>query len=405
MTKSNQTIWKNLRDKPWTKGQPIRLIGWIFLAFGILVLASSVLFSSTILAFIGLGFAFWGPLLLYVSPEKYIRKTLFESSLIPYLECLNQIITEMKYLGNGVYLPPKYLKDFDKCKILISKSKDFTLPSPEIIQKKSNNIFLRNPKALLLYPHGLSLTELFEKKLGTSFTRVNFEYLQQNLPKLLVQDLEIAEDLQIEKENSLLPTSKSHLNHTGNKEYETFNVRITNSIYEEASRRLDFSDIYGKFGSPLCSAIACSFAKAVGKAIIIKEVNFSSNGKIVDACFQSLELLELKEPTTIFTGNAVLPVELHSIPLSARFRITHWFTNIGALLMIVGTLLMIWIGLLTLNDIFRWGKDITTIFFASRAWEAISLGIDMRVIHYFLISLGFLGSGLLFRFQKKSKKG
>ena len=58
-------------------------------------------------------------------------------------------------------------------------------------------------------------------------------------------------------------------------------------------------------------------------------------------------------------------------------------------------LIMAWIGWLTWTDMTQWSKDIGSIFFGSRANEAISLGIGMTVIHYFLISMSLLAAGVV----------
>jgi hypothetical protein len=55
-----------------------------------------------------------------------------------------------------------------------------------------------------------------------------------------------------------------------------------------------------------------------------------------------------------------------------------------------------WVFQLTLYDMTTWKKDITHIFFSSRTTEYLfpTLGIDMRVIHYFLIGLILLLLGI-----------
>ena len=58
-------------------------------------------------------------------------------------------------------------------------------------------------------------------------------------------------------------------------------------------------------------------------------------------------------------------------------------------------LILAWIGWLTWSDMTQWSKDIGSIFFGSRTGEAISLGIGMTVIHYFLISMSLLAAGVV----------
>jgi hypothetical protein len=73
-------------------------------------------------------------------------------------------------------------------------------------------------------------------------------------------------------------------------------------------------------------------------------------------------------------------------------------------LIALGVITLVWVGQLTYYDTITWGKDIAHIFFGSRAAEYVfpTLGIDMRVIHYFLIGLAlvFLGLVVLLRTRR-----
>jgi hypothetical protein len=51
------------------------------LTVGIASIAVSAVYSSTILALIGLGLAFWGAILLYVAPTKHVPLTLLNASV------------------------------------------------------------------------------------------------------------------------------------------------------------------------------------------------------------------------------------------------------------------------------------------------------------------------------------
>ena len=76
-------------------------------------------------------------------------------------------------------------------------------------------------------------------------------------------------------------------------------------------------------------------------------------------------------------------------------------------LIALGVITLVWVGQLTLHDMIAWGKDIPRIFFSSRKAEYMfpTLGIDMRVIHYFLIGLALLLLGLImFRTRPRESK-
>ena len=362
-----------------------RLVGWLLLALGLIVLATSIIYESSILAFVGLGLTFWGPLLLYISPGKLVKQTLLDSTIIPSLANLDQILTELKYQGKGIYLPPKYLKGFETSRIFIPKNKKTNLPTPEEIQQQ-DKIFLENPEAALISPPGLSLSKLFEKTLGIRFTKVDLEYLQQSLPKLFIEDLEIAEDLEIQKKYD-----KVSAKITGRAQYDTIHVKIINSVYKEVckeARKLPY--IHGAIGCPICSAIACALAKAAGKPVIIEMTQLSADGKTIEVNFRLLEPIESEEPTEPLLAEAV---KLHPSHLLLKLA--------GLFLTAFGSIILAWVGWLTWYDMTRWGKDIALTFLGSRTGEAISLGIGMKVIYYFLIGLALLFSGLLTFLRRK----
>ena len=356
------------------KIRPIRLVTFFILALGLIALAFSIVYASSILAFIGLGLTFWGTLTLCITTEKYVKQTLLDPSIIPSLSNLNQILTELGYQGKGIYLPPKYLKDFETTKIFIAKNESTKLPTPEEIQQQEDKTFLKNPEAALITPLGLSLSKLFEKTLGTTFTKVDLEYLQQNLPKLFIEDLEIAENLEIETEYSK----------DADKINDIIHVKITNSIYKdicEEARKLPH--ICGSIGCPLCSAIACALTKATGKPIVMETNQTSEDGKIIEATYRVLET------------EAAEVIKLHPSRLSKVA---------GSFLTALGSTILVWVGWLTWYDITVKSKDLILIFFGSRTGEIISLGIDMRLIYYFLIGLALLFSGLITLVRRRRRK-
>ncbi len=84
----------------------------------------------------------------------------------------------------------------------------------------------------------------------------------------------------------------------------------------------------------------------------------------------------------------------------------HFWPNlIGAVLAAYGITTLLWVFQLTLHDITTWSKDITLIFFSSRTAEPEfpTLGIDLRVIHYFLIGVSLLLLGLVVLFRRWNK--
>ena len=79
-------------------------------------------------------------------------------------------------------------------------------------------------------------------------------------------------------------------------------------------------------------------------------------------------------------------------------------TSLASLSLIAfGSIILAWVGWLTWYDMTVWGKSISLIFFGSRTGEAISLGIQMKVVYYFLIGLALLLPGLGVSLRRRSK--
>ena len=87
---------------------------------------------------------------------------------------------------------------------------------------------------------------------------------------------------------------------------------------------------------------------------------------------------------------------------SQKFNFVNFLPQIIVLtLFLLGVLILVWISHLTWNDINFWNKELSTILFGSRTDEAISLGIGMTVIHYYLIGATFLVVGSISFLRKR----
>lgn len=251
---------------------PAKVAGWITLCLGILSLVTSVIYDSQILAFIGLGLTFWGIILTYIKTEDYIKESLLNATSLSTLATLNQIIEELDYKEKAIYLPPKYLENPENNRAYIPKTKISKLPTPEQIQAKEDKLFIENPQGILVTPPGSELARLFEKTLETSFTRVDLQYLQLNLPKLFIDELEIAQNLDINVE-----TSKIY-------------VKIEKSVYQSLTKEImKFSKLYENLGCPLSSAIACALAKATGKPVTIEKQKINEENKTIEIEYNIIE--------------------------------------------------------------------------------------------------------------------
>ena len=240
------------------EGKPSMLPGYTLLAVGTIALISATVSSSPILAFIGLGLAFWGALLMYTRPSQYVRRSLLTTTAISSLVTIGQEIGKLEAKGRAVYLPPKHLEEM-----------------------KGGKVYL-NPGGPYLTPPGVGLANLYEKELGVDFAKADLDYLQTNLPRLLVEDLEIAEDLQMKPEEG------------------SIKVSIEGSVFKDLCREVRniAPSICASVGCPLISSIALAITRTTGKQVVIEENETSADGSAVTATFRFLGETESKELAT-----------------------------------------------------------------------------------------------------------
>ena len=267
------------------------------LLLGTISLIASIGYNSSVLAFIGLGLVFWGAVLLYIRPEEYTKKVLLEAVLSPSLTTLYQMIRELGYKGDTTYLPPKYFANPETTKVYISKYKRRRLPTPEQTQLYENQPLARTTLGILLTPPGTQLSKLLEKSLGTGFIKTDLKNLQQNLPKLFIENLEIAENLELQAENDMTqrkedyPASSTRMKRArARMKRTTVHAKITKPIYGNAFKEAEEpSQTTSSIGCPVCSAIAIAITKATGKPVRITDTRSSEDGNTIEASYEIIE--------------------------------------------------------------------------------------------------------------------
>ena len=252
------------------KIDPKKLTHAILFSAGVVALAFSIYYASSILAFIGLGLVFWAALLLYVTPTKHIKLELLNATTSSTLTNIEKVIANTESNAKGIYLPPKYLKDFESSLIFIPSKAKQPLPKPEEVEEKE--LYSKSANGIFMTPPGLALSKLFEKELGTSFIKTDLTYIQEKLPKLFIEDMEIAENIDVLTENN------------------TITIKMKNHIFKDVCEETrKHQKLHEAMGCPLCSAVACALAKATGKPISIEKEEQSRDGKTTKIQYHILE--------------------------------------------------------------------------------------------------------------------
>jgi hypothetical protein len=230
-----------------------RTISKLLIVLGGLLTLLSIVLASSVVALLGLGFIFWGSLLTYVTPRQFVKASVFSATALSLMLTLDRMLERYKTGGKAVYLPPRYFREDDATYVLIGSFDISAIPE----QLRGNDLeasFLqsRPDQGFLFTPPGAELLKTFEDALGTSFNKVDIHYIEEHVPKLLVDDLELAGRVEVDSEK------------------DRVNVSIENPAYRDMYRA-EISDMIRLLGCPVASSIACALTKASGRPVIIED--------------------------------------------------------------------------------------------------------------------------------------
>ena len=247
-----------------------RIAPFAMLALGIGLTVTSGIYVSSFLAIVGVALIFWGAILLYITPTKQVPITFLTASTETSMSNIERVLSEFKSTEKGIYLPPKNLQDTESSLVFIPKASNQALPKPE--ETKMATLFNNKLNGLFLTPIGFALSKIFEQKLGSSFTKTDLSYLQKNLSKLLTEDLEITENVEMQIQNNKI----------------TFEIK-GNIFRNDCQETQKFPKTHNTLGCLLSSSIACGLAKSSGKPIIIEHEEQSKDGKTTKIEYHILE--------------------------------------------------------------------------------------------------------------------
>lgn len=255
-----------LKEKLWkTKGRPSRLFTFVMLALGAIALVSSVVYSDTVIAFIGLGLTFWGALLLQLRPSGYLKADLLDSTALSPIMITDQLLAELGYSGKGIYMRDKKQETV----VFVPTADEAEIPSSSQLGK---NIFLESPRGVILTPPGGSLAYFLEGELGRKTTIRELASLQNRLARVLIENLEIAKDFEMHFE-------AGHVR-----------IRFEDSMYANLCQELkDNTRIWSTMGCPISSAMGCILTGSTQRPVAFEGESLSENGRVMEVSYRILQ--------------------------------------------------------------------------------------------------------------------
>ncbi len=288
---------------------------WTMLGLGAVSLAVSIIYTSPVLAFVGLGLTFWSVVLLYIreqeqqpvyQPQKeQVQERLVESarsidqsiaemhkvkgSTSSELLALDQLVKELDCKGAATYLPSRHHRTEEGCRVFISKQEISRLPTLDEIRRNDNRVSMKNPAGLLLTPPGTQLACLIAKKIVESFEYTSVEDLLERLSRVLSHDLKIAKDLQMQMLAREVRMRVAPYVSLVQLRRDTFKVRIVRSVYADMYKQSERIRMYKRIGAPDLSALACALAENLGKPVRIEKIEFTEKTETLECCCRIIE--------------------------------------------------------------------------------------------------------------------
>lgn len=248
------------------KRKPRGNVGYLILILGLILLSIAIYYAHNVSAFIGIALTFWGALLLYIRPTRFIRKEILDSTLVESLKYNHKLLDELGFNGTPRYVSPGTLIGLRSATIYIPKTDLTETPVDEHLSQ--DEALLKDHSAIKLSPPGLGLHRLIEGELKTNFSTIDLEYLEYNLEKVLVEGLEIAEAFEMEISEPIVQAN------------------IKGNIFDVTIAEIGELEEHRHIGDPLTSALACILARSTRQSIIIKKIEREPEKKLTRIIFK-----------------------------------------------------------------------------------------------------------------------
>ncbi len=240
----------------------IKVAFLLIVVLGTATLLFSTFFISSFFAILGLSLVFWGVILLYIIPSKNVFLGLLNSAVKPNSDNIERILTEYNLSNQGIYLQTE--NNVGLLGRFTHTNSDLVLVFVPETQKISQELIYLPKKdanrGLYITPPGQALGELFEQRVGKSFSEMSVQNLGKRLTTILTTDLKLAETVDVQTEEN------------------TITVEITKSVFEPICQETNnLPKTHKLVGCLLTSAIACIFTKVTGKGITIKNETFDAD--------------------------------------------------------------------------------------------------------------------------------
>lgn len=263
-----------LKEKLWrhslsgTAGIGLTLIG-----VGGAAIGGSYFASSVVMTLAGLGLVFWGAIMLYISPQRFVPEKVVEAMSVSMTKSIDKLLVSLNYKGKTIFLHPRHLKGLSQGYVFIPyEAKEQTiLPSDEALAEEK--LVYDNPRGIFMVAPSHGIVQLLEKEMDNNLATADMAYVKEQLPKLLVNNLRMIDSMTIEENHGFI------------------RVKMGGEAAAKVCKTLTRETTIGAhFGCPLCASLGLVISKVTGKPVMIEENKVHDVENIIATTYRTLEI-------------------------------------------------------------------------------------------------------------------
>jgi hypothetical protein len=185
-----------------------------------------------------------GVVFVFSGVESYVKMSVANRAVVSPLIPLASVLRHLKAEGKAIYIPPAPEQQLGKT--FLPTHGEISLPTFKEIPKENSLTVL--DKGVLMPSIGSALLHLYEDELG-DLRKLDLEYLMAWLPRLLVDELQMAEKVEITRK------------------VDDIQVKMTNFVFRNVCQHPAARVVCEITGCPVCSSIAEAFSKNTGRIV------------------------------------------------------------------------------------------------------------------------------------------
>jgi hypothetical protein len=247
-------------------------IGLALIGVGGASLAGSYFANSVIMTLAGLGMVFWGVIMLYISPQRFVPEKVIEAMSISMTKSIDKLLVSLNYSGRTIFLHPKHLKGLSQGYVFIPyELRDQNiLPNDEALAEEK--LVYENPRGIFMVAPSRGIVELIENEIESNLAALDMTYIREILPKLLVNNLRMIDIMTMEETHGFI------------------RVRMEGESAARVCMTVSNETNIGKhFGCPLCASLGLIFSKVTGKPVSIEENSVNEADFSITTTYRTME--------------------------------------------------------------------------------------------------------------------